>query len=40
MIDDHKEKLAKDPGHTQFICSDNYYQYKEIMSYSKIINHI
>ena len=40
MIDDHEKKLAKNPGHTQFICSINDYQYKDIILYTKIINNI
>ena len=35
IIDDHETKLAQDPGTTQFICSGNHDQYKDIMSYKK-----
>ena len=31
IIDDHETKLAKDPSHTQFICSVSGDQYKYIM---------
>ena len=40
MIGDNEKKLAKDPVHTQFICSVNSYQYKYIMPYNDIINNI
>ena len=35
-----QKKLSQDPNHTQFICSVNDYQYRDIMSYSDIINKI
>ena len=40
IIDEHEKKLAQDPGHTQFICSVNDDQHKEIISYNDIINKI
>ena len=40
IVYDHEKKLAQEPGHTHFICYVNDYQYKYIMLYNNIINHI
>ena len=32
--------ISQDPGHIQFVCSFNNDQYKDIISYNNIINHI
>ena len=40
IIDDHETKAAQELGHTRFICSINDDQYKEVMLYNEIINHV
>ena len=40
MIYGHEKKIVQDPGHNQVLCSINDDQYKEIMLYININNHI
>ena len=40
IIDDHGERLAKDPWHKQFICYAKDDQYGDIIWYNNIINQI
>ena len=40
MIDNHGTKVLHDPGHIQFINSNNDFQYEKVMSCNKISNYI
>jgi len=39
-IEDHDNKMAKDPARIKFLCSFNNNQYQEILAYNNIIRHI